>query len=1101
MERGLWRFLKVLFVAVFAFHPYFCHAQRDPQYSFVQEATSAPPVSYHSYIVVGGGTAGCPLAATLSEKANVLVLERGGSPYLIPGKTDKVNFLLGLYDTSNESYAQHFYSEDGIFSHRARVLGGGTVINAGYYSHADPKFIEETRLDQVLVKDSYQWVEKKVAFEPPILQWQSAVRDALLEAGVQPFNNFTYEHIVGTKIAATIFDENDHRHSAADLLEYANPQNIKVYLHAVVHQILFTTESKLGQLCELLLIEMNIFPYIFFLYVHIANGSRPRATGVIYVDASGVKHTAWLTKDLTSEIIVSSGAIGSPQLLMLSGIGPAPQLQAMGIPVVMDQPMVGQNMADNFLNGIIVPSPLPVEVSLLSIVGITQFENYIEAWSGMNMPPFTGPIRKPLPPLLNQIYTEARKKVEPYPNTRLQGGIIVQKAGRPLSTGYVELKSTDPDETPKVLFNYFNKSEDVDMCVRGMETVIKVVNSKSFSKFRFTSVSTQDLMNLTATITSNVRPKHYNTAMSLPQYCKDSVSTFWHYHGSCQVGKVVDNDYRVIGVDNLRVIDASTFHATPGTNPQATVMMLGSAEKAPNYSFIREATSAPRVSYHAYILVGGGTAGCPLAATLSEKANILVLERGGNPYLKPNITDKANFLLQLYDNSSDSNAQEFNSEDGVFSHRARVLGGGSVINAGFYSHADPQFIKEAGLDEALVKDSYQWVEKKVAFEAPVLQWQSAVKDGLLEAGVSPYNKFTYGHIKGTKIGATIFDKNDRRHTAADLLEYADPKNIKLYLHATVHKIIFTTQSGAGSRPRATGVIYEDASGVRHEAYLTKDSKNEILVSSGAIGSPQLLMLSGIGPAPQLQAMGIQVVKDQPMVGQNLADNAMNGIMVPSPLPVEVSLLSTVGITQSGNYIEAWSGLNLPPSPGQMRTPLPPVINKVYNDAMIKIGSSVNTRLQGGIIIEKAGRPLSTGYIELRSTDPNETPKVWFNYFKEAEDVKMCVRGMETVIKVVNSKSFSRFRYPSISTPDLLNLTAALPSNLRPRHPNSATSLEQFCRDTPTTFWHFHGSCQVGKVVDNDYRVLGIDNLRVIDASTFHATPGTNPQATVMMLGR
>ncbi|KAL4385099.1 hypothetical protein GQ457_15G001770 [Hibiscus cannabinus] len=549
MERGLWRFLKVLFVAAFAFHPYFCHAQKDPQYSFVQEATSAPPVSYHSYIVVGGGAAGCPLAATLSEKANVLVLERGGSPYLVPGKTDKVNFLIGLYDTSNESYAQHFYSEDGIFSHRARVLGGGTVINAGYYSHADPKFIEETRLDPALVKDSYQWVEKKLAFQPPILQWQSAVKDALLEAGVQPFNNFTYEHIVGTKIAASIFDENDHRHSAADLLEYANPGNIKVYLHATVHQIIFTTEN---------------------------NGSRPRATGVIYVDALGVKHTASLTKDSTSEIIVSSGAIGSPQLLMLSGVGPAPQLQAMGIPVVVDQPMVGQNMADNFLNGIIVPSPLPVETSLLPSVGITQFQNYIEAWSGLNMPPFTGPIRKPLPPLLNQIYTEARKKVEPYPNTtRLQGGIIVQKAGRPLSTGYVELKSTDPNETPKVFFNYFNKTEDVDMCVRGMETVIKVVNSNSFSKFRFTSVSTQDLMNLTATITSNVRPKHFNTAMSLPQYCKDSVSTFWHYHGSCQVGKVVDNDYRVLGVDNLRVIDASTFHATPGTNPQATVMMLG----------------------------------------------------------------------------------------------------------------------------------------------------------------------------------------------------------------------------------------------------------------------------------------------------------------------------------------------------------------------------------------------------------------------------------------------------------------------------------------------------------------------------------------------
>ncbi|KAJ6672028.1 hypothetical protein OIU85_013382 [Salix viminalis] len=63
------------------------------------------------------------------------------------------------------------------------------------------------------------------------------------------------------------------------------------------------------------------------------------------------------------------------------------------------------------------------------------------------------------------------------------------------------------------------------------------------------------------------------------------------------------------------------------------------------------------------------------------------------------------------------------------------------------------------------------------------------------------------------------------------------------------------------------------------------------------------------------------------------------------------------------------------------------------------------------------------------------------------------------------------------------------------------SLEQFCTDTVMTIWHYHGGCQVGKVVDNDYKVLGVDKLRVIDGSTFIDSPGTNPQATVMMLGR
>ncbi|GMJ06565.1 hypothetical protein like AT3G56060 [Hibiscus trionum] len=520
------------------------------------------------------------------------------------------------------------------------------------------------------------------------------------------------------------------------------------------------------------------------------------------------------------------------------------------------------------------------------------------------------------------------------------------------------------------------------------------------------------------------------------------------------------------------------------------------AETAPNYSFVKEAITAPRVSYHDYIVVGGGTAGCPLAATLSETANVLVLERGGSPYRKPGETDKGNFLLTLLDPSPDSYAQAFVTEDGVYNHRARVLGGGSVINAGFYSHAEPEFVKVSGLDEALVNDSYQWVEKKVVFEAPVLQWQSAVRDGLLEAGVLPFNGVTYDHVNGTKIGSTIFDMDDHRHSAADLLEYADPKNIKVYLHATVHKIILTTQT-VGSRPKAEGVIFEDALGVRHTAFLTNNSKSEVIVSAGAIGSSQLLMLSGIGPADQLEGLGITVVLDQPMVGQGMGDNTLNGLFIPSPTPVELSLVSAVGIYLPASYIEAGSGLNLTPQFGWISQLLPRILNQVFT--FYSIASDIG--LKGGIILQKAARPLSTGYIELRSTDPNETPRVRFNYFKEPEDLKKCVQGMQAIINVVNSKAFSKFRFQSISTQSLLNLVAAVPSNLRPRNLDTATSLEQFCNDTVMTFWHHHGGCQVGKVVDNEYRVLGLDGLRVIDASTFSFTPGTNPQATVMMVGR
>ncbi|EOY23061.1 Glucose-methanol-choline (GMC) oxidoreductase family protein, putative [Theobroma cacao] len=212
------------------------------------------------------------------------------------------------------------------------------------------------------------------------------------------------------------------------------------------------------------------------------------------------------------------------------------------------------------------------------------------------------------------------------------------------------------------------------------------------------------------------------------------------------------------------------------------------AEKAPYYSFLQESTSAPQVSFYDYIIIGGGTSGCPLAATLSASANVLVLERGGSPYVNPG-------------------------------NRARVLGGGSVINAGFYSHAEADFLKQAGLNEALVNHSYQWVETKVAFKPPMLQWQSALRNGLLEAGVLPDNGFTHDHVHGTKVGGTIFDTGGHKHTAADLLEYAK---------STFHK---WSAAAVGWR---LGVIFEDATGRKQSAFLTKDSKSEVISSAGTV---------------------------------------------------------------------------------------------------------------------------------------------------------------------------------------------------------------------------------------------------------------------------
>ncbi|KAK2985071.1 hypothetical protein RJ640_022949 [Escallonia rubra] len=544
----------------------------------------------------------------------------------------------------------------------------------------------------------------------------------------------------------------------------------------------------------------------------------------------------------------------------------------------------------------------------------------------------------------------------------------------------------------------------------------------------------------------------------------------------------------------------------------AATFLYGScnSEPAPYPTFAREATLAPPIVFYDYIVVGGGTSGCALAATLSEGANVLLLERGGLPYGNPHISNIRGFAASLLDNSPTSASQTFVSTDGVINHRARVLGGGSALNAGFYTRASTDYVRRVGWDQKLVNESYEWAEKKVAFRPPMLAWQSAVRDGLLEAGVLPYNGFTFDHIYGTKVGGTIFDKDGHRHTAADLLEYADPTKITVYLNATVYQILFrigaiskgSTLAGLVNlvllgRPRAYGVLYRDAKGQKHVAYLKVGLKNEIILSAGALGSPQLLMLSGIGPAEHLRAQRIRVVLDQPMVGQGMADNPMNALVIPSPEPVELSLIQVVGIPRFESYIEAASGTILAWAPRQAGE-----LMRSMNQVSVAAGEAyLNSTLQAGVILEKIAGPFSTGHMELETKDPNDTPRVTFNYFKNPQDLQRCVDGMNTIIKVINSESFSRFRFPLMSVQDLIDLMVAIPVNLRPRRVGDTVSMEDFCVDTVMTIWHYHGGCQVGRVVDRDYRVLGVDALRVVDGSTYYDSPGTNPQATCMMLGR
>lgn len=179
-----------------------------------------------------------------------------------------------------------------------------------------------------------------------------------------------------------------------------------------------------------------------------------------------------------------------------------------------------------------------------------------------------------------------------------------------------------------------------------------------------------------------------------------------------------------------------------------------------------------------------------------------------------------------------------------------------------------------------------------------------------------------------------------------------------------------------------------------------------------------------------------------------------------------------------------------------------MIMKMLHNVQIIHPVRPDETIQDLLIFEKVSGPFSTGYLELQSSDPNDNPIVTFNYFQDPRDLDKCVQGMEIIRKVVESGPASGFQYPFTPFRTLMNLMLAIPTNLRTRHLFTSTfSMEQFCRDTVMTIWHYHGGCQVNRVVDGEYKVMGVDGLRVVDGSTFHISPGANPQATVMMLGR
>ncbi|KAH9602477.1 hypothetical protein KSS87_007980, partial [Heliosperma pusillum] len=197
----------------------------------------------------------------------------------------------------------------------------------------------------------------------------------------------------------------------------------------------------------------------------------------------------------------------------------------------------------------------------------------------------------------------------------------------------------------------------------------------------------------------------------------------------------------------------------------------------------------------------------------------------------------------------------------------------------------------------------------------------------------------------------------------------------------------------------------------------------------------MLMLSGVGPATELMLHGIEVVVDQPQVGLGMSDNPMNAIFIPSPTGVETSLIQAVGITGHDSFIEAASGStytgafmqNLPSAADMMssQTGQTPKGDDMQR-AIEFMHSVINGTFSGGVILEKIAGPRSSGYLHLTTLNPNDNPSVRFNYFQDPEDLEKCVKGIKTIISVIESGPFQRFRIPGMPIQALISMAVNLP---------------------------------------------------------------------------